>query len=290
MVDSSLRPNLYQSTDRHAAIGVFDSGIGGLSVARHIRHRLAHESLLYFSDSGYAPYGDKSESAITERCFKIVDFFIAHQVKAIVVACNTATAAAIVQLRSHYPKLIIVGTEPGLKPALQMTQSKIVGVMATKSTLESQKFLTLKAQLSTESGTHFVCQACIGLVDQIERGELHSDASLDLVRSYVTPLLQRGADTIVLGCTHYPFVSHLIEQVICEYKGENETNSVKLIDTGEAVARRLRSLLEQAELDNPEQSTPQLTSWTTGRVDIVKNALTHAFLEQAISLTEYVTL
>lgn len=258
--------------DSHYAVGVFDSGIGGLSVLQHIRQRLPNESILYFADSGFAPYGEKSEAEIIERSLNIATFLLAQNIKALVVACNTATAAAVATLRKKYPDLIIVGIEPGLKPAALKSTTKIVGVLATKSTLQSQKFKLLSDQLSQETGVQFVTQACIGLVNQIEKGELHSAPTMQLVRSYVAPLLAQGADMLVLGCTHYPFVKHLIKQVVDENAVAEPT--VQLIDTGEAVARQLQRLLEQGQLLNVASSSDTtIRAWTSGSV----SNLHHAF-------------
>ncbi|MDO8650578.1 MAG: glutamate racemase [Undibacterium sp.] len=255
------------------AVGVFDSGVGGLSVLQHIRQRLPNEALIYFADSGFAPYGDKSDEAIIERSLAVAEFLLQHQIKALVIACNTATAAAVATLRLRYPELIIVGIEPGLKPAALHSKAKVVGVLATKSTLHSQKFKQLRDQLSAETGVQFVLQACVGLVNQIEKAELHSADTLQLVRRYVAPLMTQGADTLVLGCTHYPFVADLIRQVVAE--NHPDPDSVRLIDTGEAVARRLQKLLEQQGLLNTRHSTEVLRACTTGSPASLAHALLH---------------
>ena len=272
--------------DSHNSVGVFDSGIGGLSVLQHIRQRLPNESLLYFADSGFAPYGEKSEAEIIERSLTIAAFLLTQNIKALVVACNTATAAAVATLRQKYPDLIIVGIEPGLKPAALKSTSKIVGVLATKSTLQSQKFKHLSDQLSKETGVQFISQACIGLVNQIEKGELHSAATMQLVRSYVAPLLAQGTDILVLGCTHYPFVKHLIKQVVDE--NTNTTNPVQLIDTGEAVARQLQRLLEQGQLVNTDSSSDApIHAWTSGSASNLHHAFAHMLklAEQQFTVT-----
>jgi len=262
-------------SDRFAPVGVFDSGVGGLSILQHIRRILPHESLIYFADSAFAPYGEKSESDITERCLAVAEFLLQQHIKALVVACNTATAAAIKALRERYPELIIIGIEPGLKPAATQSQHKIVGVMATQFTLQSEKFKKLRTQISAETSVRFEEQACIGLVNQIEKGELRSTTTLKLVRNYVTPLLQAGADTLVLGCTHYPFVAHLIEQVIREFQTQSPTNlkSIQLIDTGVAVALQLQRLLEQAGISLLAiHRPPTTTAYTTSSKSSLRNA------------------
>jgi glutamate racemase len=252
-----------------APIGIFDSGIGGLSVLRHVRTLLPNEELLYFADSGFAPYGEKPESVIVERALGIAAFLLRFNIKAMVVACNTATAAAIAALRERYPDLQVVGVEPGLKPAAALTRSGVVGVLATAGTLASDKFQKLQQQTSATTGVTFIAQACNGLADQIEKGELRSRDTAALVQRYVAPLLAQKADTLVLGCTHYPFVEPLITKVAASVGG-----SVHLVDTGEPVARQLERLLNQHGLlraDAPPQGT--LSAYTTGS----RTALVTAF-------------
>lgn len=227
-----------------APIGVFDSGIGGLSVLKHIRAYLPNDDLLYFADSGYAPYGGKSEEEIVARSRAIAEFLMQYQPKALVVACNTATAAAIKALRERYPALPVVGVEPGLKPAAALTRSGTVGVLATERTLASTKFTLLRDQITAATKVCFLLQACRGLADQVEKGELHSAATAILVRHYIEPLLKQGVDTLVLGCTHYPFVRPLIEETV----GRLTAQPVTIVDTGEPVARQLVRLLKERGL------------------------------------------
>jgi glutamate racemase len=177
-----------------------------------------------------------------------------------VVACNTATAAAIAALREKYPALTVVGVEPGLKPAAAQTKSNIVGVLATERTLASDKFQALHEQHAASGHVRFLQQACVGLADQIEKGELSSIQTVSLVRRYVEPLLTQGADTLVLGCTHYPFVLEQIETVIKSLHKE-----VSIIDTGAAVARHLQRLLEQSHLvQATTHDIKPLIAFTTG--------------------------
>ncbi len=264
-----------------APIGIFDSGVGALSVLRHIQARLPSEHLLCFADSGYAPYGGKSDAAIIERTLDIAAFLTTKNIKAIVVACNTATAAAIEALRQHYPQLIIVGVEPGLKPAAVFSKSGKAGVLATASTLASSRFIALRDQISTSTGITFLTQACVGLVEQIEKGELDSTETIAMLERYVTPLLRGGADTLALGCTHYPFVQPAIE-VIAQ---RESAVPVTIIDTGEAVSRQLERLLQQRGLQRFETTAGSLQAFTTGN----RNALVAAFaklLNQHPSVTE----
>lgn len=249
-------------------IGVFDSGVGGLSVLRHIRAALPGEQLLYFADSGFAPYGGKSAQAVTERVLAVAGFLTARGVKALVVACNTATVAAIEALRARYPALPIVGVEPGLKPAAALTRNGKVGVLATEVTLAGDKFLQLRAQVSAASRAEFLLQGCPGLVERIERGELDGAPVVAMLEGYLQPLLARGIDTLVLGCTHYPFVQGAIEGVL-RRAGAGE---VALVDTGEAVARQLARLLHSGGLARGDQEIATLTGHTSGDVDALAQA------------------
>ncbi len=223
-------------------IAVFDSGVGGISVLKHIQALLPNEQLLYVADSKYAPYGNKTAAEIQARCFEIAEFLIAKDAKALVVACNTATAAAIDLLREKYSlpdfTFPIIGMEPAVKPAAEASRNGIIGVLATTGTLKSAQFAGLLE--SYGRNVKVVTQACVGLVECIERGELDADNTKLLIQQYCAPLLAEGADTIVLGCTHYPFVRHVIEQVV----GVN----VALIDTGAAVAKQLKRQLEEKGL------------------------------------------
>lgn len=236
---------------------------------RHVRALLPDEELIYFADSGFAPYGEKPEDVIVARALAIAEFLLRFGVKAIVVACNTATAAAITGLRERYPQLQVVGVEPGLKPAAAQTQTKVVGVLATGATLASNKFLALQQQIAAASDVRFVLQACTGLADQIEKGELNSRETASMVERYVAPLLAQNADTLVLGCTHYPFVQPLIERVIAA-----AGKPVALVDTGAAVARQLQRLLQQHHLQAASAEKMGLFSaYTTGS----RSSLTTAF-------------
>lgn len=233
-------------------IGIFDSGVGGLSVLRHIRAQLPNEHLLYFADSGFAPYGDKPEHVVAERSLAIAAFLVARGAKALVVACNTATVAAIRLIREHYPDMPIVGVEPGLKPAAAASRNGKVGVLATECTLGGAKFLQLREQVALASKVEFLPQGCTGLADQIELGELDSATTTAMLEAYILPLLEQGADTLVLGCTHYPFVTASIESIV----RRATSREVVLIDTGDAVARQLSRLLAAAGCANPGGSEP----------------------------------
>jgi glutamate racemase len=211
-------------------VGVFDSGVGGISVLHEIRRLLPAADLVYVADSGHCPYGAKSEDEIRARSRAIVQFLLAsHGAKAIVVACNTATAAAIEPLRQTFTSVPIVGMEPALKPAAAATRSGVVGVLATGATLGGERFAGLAARFS--DGIELLTQACPGLVEQVERGDLDGPETRQLLREYVDPLLARGADTLVLGCTHYPFLRPVLRELV--------GTDVTILDTGAAVARQL---------------------------------------------------
>lgn len=254
----------------NAPIAVFDSGVGGLSVLRHIRAVLPHEHLLYFADSGFVPYGDKSEQVVAERSLAIAGFLVAQGAKALVVACNTATIAAIKLLRDHYPDMPIVGVEPGLKPAAAASRNGKVGVLATNGTLAGEKFLLLRDQISRDSNAEFLLQGCSGLADQIERGERDSDATAAMLKGYIVPLLDQGADTLVLGSTHYPLARAAIERTIAAATARE----IVLVDTGEAVARQLARLLAAAGNERAEDGQAVMVK---GYTSATAAALTAAF-------------
>ncbi len=245
------------------AIGVFDSGVGGLTVLRALRALLPAENFIYVADSAHMPYGEKSRHAIEARARVIAGFMLQRGAKALVVACNTATAAAVAALRSAYP-VPIVGMEPGVKPAAQLTQSGVIGVLATPGTLASGKFAAL---LQRHAGAaQVVVQACPGLVEHIERGDIDGLQTRALVQRYVEPLLERGADTLVLGCTHYPFVAKLIRDAAGP--------AVKLVETGAAVARELKRRLTAEQLLAAQVTPGSEEFWTTGDPEVVAPVLT----------------
>jgi glutamate racemase len=237
-------------------IGVFDSGVGGLSVLRDIRRELWNEDLLYVADSVHAPYGDKSAEFIEARAITIAQFLMNQQVKAMVVACNTATAAAVAELRARFP-VPIIAMEPAVKPAVEKTQSGVVGVMATRRTVASENFLNLLERFG--GNVEIVVQPCPGLAEQVEAGDLSGDKTRALLEHYVFPLLERGADTIVLGCTHYPFLQALIQAIAGP--------AVAIIDPGEAIARELRRRLEQAGLLSGAGRRGMEWFWTSAAPD-----------------------
>src|SRR5450830_1032686 len=229
---------------------------------------MAADAPIGIFDSGYAPYGDKNEQQIVDRSLAVAGFLTEAGIKALVVACNTATAAAIQAIREQWPQLIVVGIEPGLKPAAAQSKSQIIGVLATRSTLSSKRFIQLREQVAAHTGTRFLSQACVGLVDQIEKGELLAATTARLVDQYVAPLIEQGADTLVLGCTHYPFVRKMIESA-ARHAG---LATPIIIDTGEAVTRQLQRLLEERSLlCNTAVAQGEMTAYTTASAATLEN-------------------
>lgn len=256
-------------TGREAPVGVFDSGLGGLSVLQHARNLLPGENFLYIADSGHAPYGERSADWIRARSLTLGQFLIDRGAKALLIACNTATAAAAQTLRECWPALPIIGMEPAVKPAAAATRSGVVGVLATTGTLASARFAALLDTFGRD--IRVVTRPGTGLVEAVERGDLDTTATRTLVASHIEPLIAEGSDVIVLGCTHYPFLRTAIEQA--------SGPGVRVIDTGASVARQLARKLEEAGLLStrtrgterfwssapPDRSEPVLSNlWANG--------------------------
>jgi glutamate racemase len=247
-------------------VGVFDSGVGGLSVLRAIQTVLPDQRFLYFADSAHAPYGERDDIYVLNRSTQIAEHLVVSQCHAMVIACNTATAVAADALRQRWPHIPIVGVEPGIKPAVALSKNRRVGVLATRSTLQSKRFIGLLERYG--DGARIVGQACTGLAWAIESGDLQSGQIQDLVDRYCTPLKAANVDTVVLGCTHYAFVRNWIEQAMGP--------DVTVLDTAQAVAkevaRRLRDLPPTAigkpslRFESSGDVTPLVTlakSWLT---------------------------
>jgi glutamate racemase len=254
-------PDLDGAICANSSIGVFDSGVGGLSVLRAIRAALPFENLIYVADSGYAPYGDQTEAFITQRTLRVGQWLVDSGVKAITIACNTATVVAARSLREH-TALPVVAIEPAIKPAVSQTRSGVVGVLATRPTVQSESVARLCALYGTQ--VRLVLQACPGWVELVEQANLDSAQTEALVRQYVAPLIDQGADTLVLGCTHYPFLRNTIQRVAGE--------GVTLIDPAEAVARELVRRLDAHTLATGPQ-LGQTLFFTTGDVAQVQSTI-----------------
>lgn len=220
-------------------IGIFDSGVGGLSVFREIRKVLPEERYIYFSDNAHCPYGEKSKEYITDRARSITGLLISKGADVIVVACNTATAAAISTLRQEYD-LPFIGMEPAVKPAAAITKTGVVGVLATAGTLKADKYLSTRGKYAEE--VRFVEHVGEGFVELVESGETHGAKAEAVVRKSLLPLLEAGADTIVLGCTHYPFLSGTIAKTAAEAVPCRQIN---VIDPAPAVARHLLEVMQE---------------------------------------------
>jgi glutamate racemase len=219
-------------------IGVFDSGIGGLSVLKEIHQLLPHENLIYVGDSVHAPYGDKSAEYVRDRSQQITEFLMNQGAKAIVIACNTATAEAADLLRAN-SDVPVIGLEPAIKPATQLSKNGVIGVLATQRTINSERLLGLTERYAHDKKV--LAQACPGLVEQVEAYELSSDKTVSLLEHYIHPLLDQGVDALILGCTHYPFLLEAIRNIV--------GNDIEILETGKPVALQLQRVLKQHHLE-----------------------------------------
>jgi glutamate racemase len=269
-------------------IGVFDSGVGGLSVLRALMAALPHERFVYLADSGNAPYGERGDAFVARRTHAITEYLRAHHgIKALVVACNTATAAAIHEVRAHHPGFPLVGVEPALKPAVGLSRTGRIGVIGTRGTLTSAKFARLQASLSGQA--EFVVQPCDGLAHAIERSVALPGTPSDrgtktfaLCERYLGAMGPFGhepgaIDTLVLGCTHYVFVQEALHALAGD--------AVRIIETGEPVARQTHRLLESAQLLAQPQpgatpAAPRVQLLTTGPLPLLQ-AAAHRWLHLA---------
>ncbi|KMY86183.1 Glutamate racemase [Candidatus Paraburkholderia calva] len=242
---SLLNPTLRADACANAPVGIFDSGLGGLSMLRAVRAVLPRERLIYVADSLYAPYGEKDDDFIVDRTVAICGWLAAQGAKALVVACNTATAQSIARVRELHA-IPLVGVEPGVKPAATISRSRVVGVLATQVTLRSARFQTLLDRHASDC--HFLCQPGHGLVQAVERCDTSSSQLMALLESYLAPMLDAGADTLVLGCTHYPFLDRAIRDIAGE--------RLQIVDTSVAIARQLERLLEAGGLQNDASPDP----------------------------------
>ena len=237
-------------------IGVFDSGIGGVSVLRAIRELLPKENLIYFGDNANLPYGEKTLDEIRGFSEHVTDFLLEKKCKVIVIACNTASAAALKHLREIHPQIIFVGMEPAIKPAAEQTKSGVVGVIATTATFQGELFASVVERFA--QNVKVLNQPCPGLVQQIEAGELDSPKTEMMLRSWLEPMIEKGIDTLVLACTHYPFVMPLIKKILGE--------KVRVIDPAPAVAKQVKRVLEEKKIlnNNERQDSAAVEYYTSG--------------------------
>ena len=254
-----LKPNVQQP------IGIFDSGIGGLSVFKEIQKKIPNENLIYMSDSLYAPYGLRSEAKIRERSIAIVEFLIKQNVKAIVVACNTATAIAVESLRAQFD-LPIIAIEPAIKLSEAYSKKRKIGIIATKGTIESERFKLLVAKYKKDM--QVTLQIGTGLVEQIEDSETSEQVLQNTINVLVAPLIKKEIDGLILGCTHYPLVKKMFKK--------SAGSGVELFETGAAVARHLETVLQKKTLLNKAvNTTPQYQFFTSGKTAKLKTMVEH---------------
>jgi glutamate racemase len=261
-------------------IGVFDSGLGGLTVVKALTQVIKGAEIFYVADTKNAPYGEKTPEQILQYSLDITNFLIKkHQIDALIIACNTATSAAIHYIREYYPKLIVIGTEPGIKPAIEQTSTGKIGVLATPATLKGNKYQTLANLLSLQKEVILFEQACPGLVEQIENGEINTKKTKDMLESWLHPMRENNVDTIVLGCTHYPLVSEIIEHVM--------QRRLNLIHTGDAIAQRL--LFLSKGIGHQNEGTLKIILYST---DVLDENVVHSILDYGENnlLIELITL
>lgn len=240
-----------------APVGIFDSGVGGLSVLREIYHLLPAENLIYFGDQAHVPYGPRPLEEVRKFTFEAAQFFVDQGVKVLVIACNTASAAALKELRVARPDLPIVGMEPAVKPAAEQTRTGRVGVLATPATFQGALYASVVERFAQE--VTLFQSTCPGLVAQIEKGELDAPETRRILEEAIHPMLAQQIDTIVLGCTHYPFVIPLIQQVAGP--------GVRVIDPAPAVARQTWRVLQQQGLLRPSAPSARILFFTSGEME-----------------------
>jgi len=238
-------------------IGVFDSGVGGLSVLRAIRQLIPHQPVFYLADQGHVPYGPRPMAEVQAFSEQITRFLLDKGARLIVVACNTASAAALHPLRQRFPNIPFVGMEPAVKPAAEQTRSGVVGVLATPATFQGALYASVVERFA--NGVELMQNTCPGLVGQIEKGGLEAPETRRILESALRPMLARGIDTVVLGCTHYPFVIPLIQEIAGP--------AVRVIDPAPAVARQIARLLETNGIRHPGPERGELHFYTTGDED-----------------------
>ena len=250
-------------TKQQYPIGVFDSGVGGLSVLREIRSLMPHENIIYFGDQGHVPYGPRPMEQIQNFSEGITRFLLAQKSKIIVVACNTASAAALKYLRESFPDVQFVGMEPAVKPAAEKTQTGKVGVLATPATFQGALYASVVERFA--NGVELFQDTCSGLVQQIELGNLNGDETRAILENALYPMMEKNIDTVVLGCTHYPFVIPLIERIVGE--------KVRVIDPAPAVAKQVKRLVEAGGMANQDEQDGKVRFITSGEADSVRSII-----------------
>jgi len=244
-------------------IGIFDSGVGGLSVFKEIRTYLPYESFIYFADSAHTPFGEKTPDEIFNLSKKIVDFLLEKKVKLIVVACNTATSHAIRKLRKQYV-IPFVGMEPAVKPAALETKTGHIGVLATAGTFKGKHFT--ETTKTYAKGIQVHTQVGKGLVEAVENGQFDLPETKILLQQYINPMMEKNIDYLVLGCTHYPFLCRQIKEVIGK-------QNIKIINPAEPVARQTRNVLFSYDLECDCETLPLYEFYTTGKQQVIKDLI-----------------
>ncbi len=238
----------------HNPIGVFDSGVGGLSVMRALRELLPTQAMIYIADQAHVPYGTRSLEEVRQFSTGITRFLIDQGARLIVVACNTASVASLKSLREEFPDMPFVGMEPAVKPAAEQTHSHVVGVLATYATFQGAMYASVVERFA--QGVTILQDHCPGLVGEIEKGNLNGKETERILRQALEPMLQKGVDTVVMGCTHYPFVIPLIQKIAGP--------EVKVIDPAPAIARQVQRLLDSNNLLSPDQREKHIRFLTSG--------------------------
>ncbi len=235
-------------------LGVFDSGVGGLSVLKELRQRLPHEDILYFADSGHCPYGPRPVEQIQSLTQAAASFLLEQGAKALVIACNTASTAAVASLRLIWPQVPIVGMVPAVKPAASLTRSDVIGVLATASTGRAPVLREVIDRFASD--TKVLIAAPPGLVEAVEQGQTETPATIAILQKALAPMLEEGADALVLGCTHFPFLRPALQRLVGD--------QMRLIDSGDGVARQTERVLTAAGLLNPQTALGSFIFYTTG--------------------------
>jgi glutamate racemase len=263
-----------------APIGVFDSGVGGLSVLRELHSLLPGEDFIFFADQGNAPYGPRGKAQVREFSYAITEYLIAQGVKMIVIACNTASAAALKELRSSFPEMPFVGMEPAVKPAAETTETGVVAVLATPTTFEGDLYASVLERFAGD--VQILQSPCSGLVTEIEAGRLNDGVAEAILREELTPMLTRGIDRVVLGCTHYPFAIPIIERIVGA--------QARVIDPAPAVARRVREMLTERDALNDSGRIGETRYLTTGEKALYERLIDDLIGKQAEAEQVGVTL
>lgn len=248
-------------------IGVFDSGVGGLWILRHLQDKMPMYNYVFFGDQGHVPYGKRPLEEIKSFSEKIAKFLIIKNCKVIVIACNTASAASLKYLREKFPDVLFVGMEPAIKPAVEITHTKKVGVLATSATFQGELYNSVVERFAHD--VEIFKDTCPGLVNQIEKGDLSGVETRSILKKALFPMLEKNIDTVVLGCTHYPFIIPLIKKIVGE--------KVNVIDPTNAIVQQVSRVLDENNLSNKSVNDGQIDIFTSGKKEDMKPILSKLF-------------